>query len=747
MAFNQIKQRNIKNAATLEKVFLDTDEKIKGDGDIEYARRHAEANRIAYEDLSIPPFYCTCCMKNVNRKLFDLNCDIDELGQFGIGYPLYFKVIEKLNWLMFTVALFHGIPSLVLNLLGNSCKNYSQEIALALNLCISNIFNSPTLANRFSEERKLPIQMWIDAIAFYIILLCIFYLRLKLFQETVQLKGKVGHDINDFSVYMYNLPRMGTRRLTNLLRKYFRRLNYNNGYTYEIKHVCQLYDTREYLILKERSSSLQEEINKLLDEEGLVLYSSSISSASNSVDEVHKSDNIHRQRKLKEQDLKDTQEKIRMIEMMIAQSSDNSNLIYLRKSFITFKMYGASNDILQRYSEEFFTTLLWRRVWNLLRGGQGEGKNRLYFEGNEVRIVPAVHPHNLMWENLAIPTVEKYTRRSLIVLIGFLLSCICMIFVSMVAKFQIFKRHDMLMTMLDEGTHSTNYIVIRGTIVVVSLVILVINQITIYLLSNSVRFEMHEKRTRHDSSIAEKLTYQYFFISAFVVLCVNWYFDNVWIYGGLVSQVAVMFFTNFLVKIITPVFDAFYFFRLFKQFYWLAKKYKINQNKLNLLFEYRQFDFATQSAGCISQVNYALFFANLIPFGSLITLLTQIPMYKMHKWSMLRRCTASKKFGDDLSLQIVNLIDLSLVFYALGTMMNYRMIVGSIPTVYYVHFGLAILYCMLPLNHITRKMVKIPRAQRFKKYGHYRAKFDRERYELLNPVRDNQYIEMSEGSV
>ena len=101
----------------------------------------------------------------------------------------------------------------------------------------------------------------------------LFYIRLKLFQESVQLKGRLGHDINDFSIFMYNLPYMGTRRLTNLLMKYFRRMNYNNGLNYEIIDVCQIYDTREYLSFKKRSKVLQEEINKLMDDEEFMIAS------------------------------------------------------------------------------------------------------------------------------------------------------------------------------------------------------------------------------------------------------------------------------------------------------------------------------------------------------------------------------------------------------------------------------------------------------------------------------------------
>lgn len=157
---------------------------------------------------------------------------------------------------MFFFVIFHGMPSLLFNLFGETCKQYSQKIALALNLCVSSAFYSPSFANRVHEEKHHPIQVYIDTYTFYMLLFLVFYLRLKLYDETLELKDKVGLDINDFSIFVDNLPAMGTRRLQNLLIKYFKRLNYNNALNYEIKDVCMLYDTREYLLLKTKSKHL-----------------------------------------------------------------------------------------------------------------------------------------------------------------------------------------------------------------------------------------------------------------------------------------------------------------------------------------------------------------------------------------------------------------------------------------------------------------------------------------------------------
>lgn len=76
------------------------------------------------------------------------------------------------------------------------------------------------------------------------LLVLIFKLRLDLTEKSIRLKGKRGHDIQDFSVFVKNLPKIGTRRLTTLIEIFFSRLNLGNGLNYEVKRTNYLFDTR-----------------------------------------------------------------------------------------------------------------------------------------------------------------------------------------------------------------------------------------------------------------------------------------------------------------------------------------------------------------------------------------------------------------------------------------------------------------------------------------------------------------------
>ena len=79
---------------------------------------------------------------------------------------------------------------------------------------------------------------------FYVLLVMIFKIRLDLTEKSIRLKGKRGHDIQDFSIFVKNLPKIGTRRLTILVENFFSRLNLGNGINYEVKRTNYLFDTR-----------------------------------------------------------------------------------------------------------------------------------------------------------------------------------------------------------------------------------------------------------------------------------------------------------------------------------------------------------------------------------------------------------------------------------------------------------------------------------------------------------------------
>ena len=152
-------------------------------GDLDFAQRHARANKIGYDDPDQRKFLCPCCFMNCNKKDFTYLCSVEDLSEVGVGYTLYFKLIMNLKYLMIVLSIFHGSISFYLNVQGSYCKNYTPLDALNNNLCEANIYNISSLANRVDEEKVLRRQEYIDGIFFYVLMLSLFVIRLNLYFE------------------------------------------------------------------------------------------------------------------------------------------------------------------------------------------------------------------------------------------------------------------------------------------------------------------------------------------------------------------------------------------------------------------------------------------------------------------------------------------------------------------------------------------------------------------------------------
>jgi len=698
-------------------------------GDLDFAVRHARANKIGFDDPTKVRFSCPCCLMNVNKKDFDYCCSVEDLSEVGVGYTLYFKLIMNLKYLMIVLTIFHSSITFYLNFQGTFCKVYNPIDALNHNLCEWNVFNITSLANRVDEEKKKNRQVYIDAIFFYILLIGLFVIRLNLYYEVIKTKDRRGHAVNDFTIYCLNLPKMGTQRLKVLLERFFANLNLNSGISYEIESVSFCMDTREYNDLLERKETLQQDIKKLM-----------------STYTPNKQEQNKKKKEKMETEHKEVVERLKQIVERYELSQLTFTELFTRKGFITFKVYGAAYDILQRYSEEFWTTIIWRKFWNFLRGDRGIGKNHLCFEGENLKIMPAVYPRNYMWENSGASNLEKYSRRILILLLEFVLFIICFYLVTLIARYQINLRRKMLLEAVEESVRSRQYVIMQLIGIGTTFVLVFINKITAILLRQLVFFEKHEKKTAMDTSIAEKLSLQYFINSSLTLFVIHVYYENIWKYGGLVYLAAFFMITNLIAKVSSCYVDFFYILKNMQRWYYLKNRPKTSQKELNKIFEYNEFDFASYTASILSAVYHCFFYSSMVPLVGLANIITQTCEYYLHKYVIIVRCSSTKKFGNDLLVQILNYVDLSLIFYAMGTMATYYVFIERVPYIYFVNLGISIAYNLLPLNHITRKLIKVPKKQFLKRYKAYKNRFDSDNYNLYNPINMNTYFDMSDSS-
>lgn len=673
---------------------------------------------------------------NIQKKDFDYCCSVEDLSAVGIGYTLYFKLTMNLKYLMFVLCIFHSSITFYLNYTGTFCKPYNPIDALNHNLCEANIFNNTSLANRVDEEMRNNWQVYIDGAFFYVLLASLFIIRLNLYYQVNRIKERRGLALNDFSVFCYNLPKMGLVRLRVLLLRYFKNLNLNNGISYELESINFCVDNREYLQLISQKDELDREIKERRNK----LYPGREVKA--------------QQKTLRLQDkYNQVTDKLDLFAEKVESCQFEYNDLFTRKGFLTFKIYGAAHDILGRYSEDFFTTNLWRKTLGFFRGEKleengGKQEARLHFEGEDLKILPAVYPSNFIWENAGVGNLEKFMRRGSIFVIEFVLFLICFYIITLVAEYQIALRRKMLFEQVEESVRSRQFVIMQLIAVGTTFILIGVNKVTAIMLRYLVFYEKHEKKTSMDSSIAEKLSLHYFINSSLTLFLIHYYYDNVWKYGRLVYLAAFFMATNFLAKIVSCYIDVWYIFKSIQKWYFMKYRPKVDQATLNRIFEDNEFDFASYTASILSAVYHCFFYSSMVPIVGIANVITQVCEYYLHKYVIIERCSSKKKFGDTLLVQILNYVDLSLIFYAAGTMGTYYIFINQIPFIYWINLFISILYNLLPLNLITRKLMTIKKEMYLKRYKDYRHVFDSENYNLYNPVKGaGDYYEMDDLSV
>lgn len=137
---------------------------------------------------------------------------------------------------------------------------------------------------------------------------------------------------------------------------------------------------------------------------------------------------------------------------------------------------------------------------------------------------------------------------------------------------------------------------------------------------------------------------------------------------------------------------------------------------------------------------------SMFPLTGIFCVLTQYVEIGIHKWIVLRRSKMQRKFGDSLILTCLNYTDMALLTYILGCMITYGLLIGYIPSIYWVNLIIAIIFNLLPLNLITRQLIEIPESQLDKKYWDYKEKFDYEAYQKFNPIGEIKVTELSDIS-
>ena len=72
-------------------------------------------------------------------------------------------------------------------------------------------------------------------------------IRISILREADRLRQKNGLEMNDFTIFVHNIPKIATNRLRGLLKSHFEDYNLKSGDSCKLKEISFCYDLQEYV--------------------------------------------------------------------------------------------------------------------------------------------------------------------------------------------------------------------------------------------------------------------------------------------------------------------------------------------------------------------------------------------------------------------------------------------------------------------------------------------------------------------
>lgn len=172
------------------------------------------------------------------------------------------------------------------------------------------------------------------------------------------------------------------------------------------------------------------------------------------------------------------------------------------------------------------------------------------------------------------------------------------------------------------------------------------------------------------ASIAVKGTIASLINSILVPILVNWYFKkNLYGVNGLAFDVFLLSITSSFFPSLIRIFDVYFW--LTRAIEWGVKrpmfKLKLNQNQLNSLTEYMEFEAGYDMIPIVNSYLFTCFFASLQPIIIVFAFTGMVLMYWTQKYSLFNRCKRPAPGDTTINTAMYSLIYLGPLFYSLGS--------------------------------------------------------------------------------
>lgn len=271
-----------------------------------------------------------------------------------------------------------------------------------------------------------------------------------------------------------------------------------------------------------------------------------------------------------------------------------------------------------------------------------------------------------------------------------------------------------------------------------AMVIVIINKGLCFAIPYVAAFEKNKTLTDVYSSVATKLSLALFINSALVsYLVTSTYLENYSGSSGLIYNETNVFVSNAFLNPLLYTLNIAYWLKVYKrkQNVKLADKCPLTQGQANELWENPTFPIQSCSATLINTMWFTAFYSPAIPLGIVLSLLSVFYSYWVLKWVMLRKTTIKDELGNDLTEDMTDMLEFSLVIFAIGNFVfNY---IYNTSNWYCVQVILTLIaafgYFVLPTERVNEMLFKITTQDEVQEYQNVTKDFDND-YDKDNPA-------------
>lgn len=585
--------------------------------------------------------------------LFKLGCNVSELSELGVGFPLFFYFAKNLIVLTLFAGICVGIPCAYDNYRGSGIDFLSSKPG--------NWYQSTFIR----DDHDIPLwQTWLHC-GFCIFLIVYFFILKRFMKKKTHKFDYENITPSDFTVWVKDIENDYKK---DELHSFFQTRGLGKRYKLEVNSVSPVFDIEIYVKQVRKLEKLKGDLS--YSEDYRKKYKANPSSSGCCC--IRKNYNI----KYLKRHIENIQKWLENFE-----NRGSKHFTQSKSAFVTFRFQKTAKRVLRYWKRSIFDKIV-LFICHPLLFCCCCCYNNYKFKNTIIRAEPAPEPSDLIWENLSLSNKQKYFRRFVTVICTLALLIGLCVAVFQVKSFQY--------RLYKEKSNDNNDSVMRmkSMSILMGLIIIAVGRVVAISVRIFSSLERHSCWTHYHRAVVNKLIFGTSLNTIVVLLAVNMLTVNdfpvpfpglhsdsteipLYLDYGLASDLFWVLVTDTVVSPLTYFLSPIYVAKLCKRRSVRKQARKgiisITQGEANEIWENPAVDMAQRYANYMKTLMIVFVFAPIFPIGLLIGFISMTIQYWTDKYLLLRRHSRPPQLGTGLSDNMIKWMPILTILYAVKT--------------------------------------------------------------------------------